>query len=518
MAELISYNGVATWSNDQVKLLVRHSNHSALPTGNSWTCQQNNANNAYNVTIPSGNVNNNNKNNTYSVVRVSELCELVEKLLDAEQCCFKNKKHKIDAAKFHYHLSKIYALAADILTDRYKPQASICFALTYPKLREVFAAKYRDRVIHHYLAPFIMSVTEKVHTANGNISHGNRPKLSAQTAAEQLQEYMKAMPDGYVLTMDIKGFFMNLERQMSYEIFEKFCKKITPQDYCKDERKSMLQLLHTLLISDPAENCVINSPQEILSQIPPHKSLRYGSKKGLPIGNFYSQLIANLVSALWGMVIKKVPGVRVTQFVDDMACVVPDAETANRVHELSAQTLTKIGLTLHPTKFYLQPVRHGAYFCGRVVFADRIYIGNRCVRACKRKICRFVNQGASVESARKMLCSVNSYTGIMCHCQSFNLQKQLMYSVLDSGYNKYLYFEERKGHLVCKMFPMYKELNVHNTEIKNINNQLKIYKNEYKRNINSRSGDRTQACHYGTRYHRSLWLPADRRQRLRKVC
>lgn len=489
-------------------------NLSALPTGGTWSCQQSTAVNASYVTIPSGNVNNNNKSNSYSVVRVSELCELVVKLLEAEQNCFKNKKRKMAAAKYHYHLAQVYILAYKVLTKQYEPESSVCFALTYPKLREVFAAKYRDRVIHHYLAPFIMLVTEAVHARNGNISHGNRPRLSAQTAAEQLQRYMQAMPNGYVLTMDIKGFFMNIARQMSYDIFAQFYKRIRPADYPERQRQEMLALLHQLLINDPAKDCILNSPQELLNQIPPHKSLRYNSGKGLPIGNFYSQLIANLVSAIWGMVVKRVPNVRVTQFVDDMACVVRTPQIANAIRELSAWVLAGLGLDLHPTKFYLQPVRHGAYFCGRVVYKDRLYIGNRSVRACKDKIRRYIKQGATIESARKLMCSVNSYTGIMCHCKSYGIQKRLMLMILDSEFNQYLYFIEKKGHFVCQLFPMYKELNIHNTEIKYLNNQLKVYKNEYKRSINSRSFDLSKTCFYSTRYRHSLRLSADGRYRV----
>ena len=48
-------------------------NHSTLPSGNSWSCQQNNANNANYVTIPSGNVNYTNKTGTLAVVPVAAL-------------------------------------------------------------------------------------------------------------------------------------------------------------------------------------------------------------------------------------------------------------------------------------------------------------------------------------------------------------------------------------------------------------------------------------------------------------
>ena len=48
-------------------------NRSTLPTGNTWTCQQSNAVNAYCVTIPSAHVGSTNKTNAYAVVPVAAL-------------------------------------------------------------------------------------------------------------------------------------------------------------------------------------------------------------------------------------------------------------------------------------------------------------------------------------------------------------------------------------------------------------------------------------------------------------
>ena len=73
--------------NHQVTPTASLDDHSTLPAGNSWSCQQNNANNAYYVTIPSANVNNNNKNNTYAVVPVAESDRLLDLLFEAESDC-----------------------------------------------------------------------------------------------------------------------------------------------------------------------------------------------------------------------------------------------------------------------------------------------------------------------------------------------------------------------------------------------------------------------------------------------
>ena len=57
----------------QINTLLYASHHSTLPTGNSWTCQQYNANYAYCVAVPSAYVINGSKNYTYPVVPVAAL-------------------------------------------------------------------------------------------------------------------------------------------------------------------------------------------------------------------------------------------------------------------------------------------------------------------------------------------------------------------------------------------------------------------------------------------------------------
>ena len=47
--------------------------HSTLPTSNAWACEQNNATNAYNVTLSSGAVDYNGKSGSFAVVPVAAL-------------------------------------------------------------------------------------------------------------------------------------------------------------------------------------------------------------------------------------------------------------------------------------------------------------------------------------------------------------------------------------------------------------------------------------------------------------
>ena len=57
----------------QVTPTANLDDHSTLPTGNAYACEQNNTNNAYYVTLSSGQVNYGSKSNSYAVVPVAAL-------------------------------------------------------------------------------------------------------------------------------------------------------------------------------------------------------------------------------------------------------------------------------------------------------------------------------------------------------------------------------------------------------------------------------------------------------------
>ena len=493
------YNGDSTCFMEQVISAENLDDHSTLPTGNVWAMQENNANNQYYVTLSSGQVNNNNKNNSNGVVAVAESYEsLTLALFDAQANCWRNKKRRFEACRFRFDLARVFELRNSIWENAYQPTTSICFILTYPRYREVFAANYRDRVAHHLIAPFILAVTEKVHTHNGNISHGNRPAHSAHTACLQIQQNMQKRPNGFVGTMDVSGFFMNICRQMAFDTFVAFMKEFAPTCYDDWTIEMYLKILYTLIMHDPTSDCQRRSPASMWRFIPPNKSIFGNGNKGLPIGNFYSQLIANLVLAVWGMAIIRLnKNVDITQFVDDLCVVADTAQDILEIRKESDNILREMNLKLHPTKFYIQPVRHGVPFCGKWIYKDRIYIGNRTVRACKDSIQRAIKAGATVENAIKLQCSFNSYIGFMCHYQSFNIQKQLAQMIIDSDYKEYLEFENKKGQLVCKLKDQYKKINMsiaHIRELNKYHNNARTSKCGAKRHIKKNGYSDRNSC------------------------
>lgn len=74
--------------------------------------------------------------------------ELVQAYFD----CRTNKRASRTALEFEINLERNLAqLDRELRQGTYTPGPSICFVVTHPKPREVWAAQFRDRIVHHLL-------------------------------------------------------------------------------------------------------------------------------------------------------------------------------------------------------------------------------------------------------------------------------------------------------------------------------------------------------------------------------
>ena len=64
--------------------------------------------------------------------------------------CRKNKRRTINALKFEMNLEEnLVELWRDLNNGTYQIGRSIAFVVKHPVTREVFAADFRDRIVHH---------------------------------------------------------------------------------------------------------------------------------------------------------------------------------------------------------------------------------------------------------------------------------------------------------------------------------------------------------------------------------
>ena len=86
-----------------------------------------------------------------------------EGLLEAYYACRKNKRKTANAIMYELNYEEnLIRLKNRINKMEYQPGKSICFVVTRPRYREVFAATFEDRIIHHWIAIRLEALFEEV--------------------------------------------------------------------------------------------------------------------------------------------------------------------------------------------------------------------------------------------------------------------------------------------------------------------------------------------------------------------
>lgn len=227
--------------------------NNAGSNGNYWssTPNENNDNNAYNLNLNSSNhgMNNNNRNNGQSVRPILELTKSSDKvrhfsitkeqlLLDLYRAYKDARKHKRNRnyqLKFEFNLEEnLIDLRDELISGTYKPFPSNCFIIHDPKMREVFAAHFRDRIVHHLFYNYTYKVFETTFIYDSYSCIKNR---GTHFGIERLKHHILSVSKGYtkpcyVLKIDIKGYFMNINRKILLELSRKtLLKNKTQYDY-----------------------------------------------------------------------------------------------------------------------------------------------------------------------------------------------------------------------------------------------------------------------------------------------
>ena len=72
--------------------------------------------------------------------------------------CRKGKRRSLHALDFEFDLERqLYLLYEDLQSGHYQIGRSIVFVVEQPKIREIWSATFRDRIVHH------ISCLSKIH-------------------------------------------------------------------------------------------------------------------------------------------------------------------------------------------------------------------------------------------------------------------------------------------------------------------------------------------------------------------
>lgn len=340
--------------------------------------------------------------------------------------CRKHKTNTINALKFEHNLlENLWNLVYELQNRSYRIGQSICFLTHSPKLREVFAADFRDRVVHHLLINQIEAFYERKFIYD---VYNNRKNRGTHQAVKRSQKFMQSQRKGYYLQLDIKGFFYNLDKDI---LFKKILDDIERSDL--PHRADMVWLAHKIIFHDPTVHYIFKGDKRHLTRLPDHKTLfKIDKAKGLPIGNLTSQFFANVYMNRFDHFVKRELKIKgYIRYVDDFVLFDTSKAKLELCHiAIKWYLQEELGLSLRAdTK--LKKVTQGLDFLGYVIRPDYILVRNRVVNNYRYKKAHYLQtyeqqQGKmSLEEIKAFLAVQASFASHCKHANSLNLMNKV---------------------------------------------------------------------------------------------
>jgi retron-type reverse transcriptase len=384
--------------------------------GNWWSASENNSGNAYNRNMnynnDNANWNNNDKANGFSVrcvqdynwdvgatARIAPTSLLFPELHKAYLDARKHKRNTINQLKFERNLeAELLSLEQELLNRTYQIKPSVCFINELPVKREIIAADFRDRVIHHFIYNRIYPIFDRKFIYD---SYSCRVGKGTLFGIKRVQKFLRVCPcECWVLRLDIRGFFMAINRNILFNLISTHL----PND------ELLKFLIHKIVFNEPLKNAVFKSPSSAWSDLPKDKSLKFSATNcGLPIGNLTSQLFANVYLNPLDHFVKRELKIKCYgRYVDDMVLIHGDKQILlNAISRIREFLSNELKLILHPRKIRLQQASKGFDFLGAHILPFCMHPGKRITDNFRK--CIF----SPIPNFGKQAQRVQSYLGLL---------------------------------------------------------------------------------------------------------
>ena len=277
-----------------------------------------------------------------------------ETLMKAHMQSRKGKGYRKEIILFNLKQEEyIMWLYEQLKLCKYKHGGYITFYITEPKLRKIEKTKYIDRIVHRW---YVNSFIEPYFVPQFiNTSYACLKGKGMHKACLDVQKAMKHCKniwgEYYILKMDIKKYFENIHKDILYEILQR-----------KIKDKKILWLTKEIIYSN-------------------------NGKTGLPIGNYTSQMYANIyLNELDQYVKHNLKCKYYFRYMDDGIILLKTKEKAKEILEAIQKFLKeKLKLELNQ-KTQIFKNKQGVNFCGYKINEYRLKIRDKGKRRLKKKI------------------------------------------------------------------------------------------------------------------------------------
>lgn len=341
---------------------------------------------------------------------------LLAELFWAEQEARKGGKRKTqDAHRFEANLYENLIILRDSLWDySYRPSRGTVHVVKNPVTREIFAAPFVDRIVHHWIVMQLIDWWEK-RLNNGSCSCrvGRGTSFGINLLDKNIRRVSHNFKDEcYIIKFDIRGYFMHIVRKFLFERVEWGLKRQFAGQMDDKRCKILRHAISAVIFDNPVDGVRMQGSIEDWRMVPEDKSLFVQPPGlGIVIGNLTSQFFSNIYLDFLDRYITIELGYKYyVRYVDDFCIIIrPDELPKAKTDIARINTfLNGLGLELNMKKTRVLNSHQGVPFLGMVIRDGAIMPGKRMVR-------NFSKTVYLVETDRKSVDSVISYLGMLVH-------------------------------------------------------------------------------------------------------
>lgn len=291
-----------------------------------------------------------------------------EALWDSMMKCKRGVMWKDSVAGFCLDsVRQVSRLCEQLHDGTYKERPHKYFTIKCPKERDIMSISFRDRVYQRSLndVGIYPAMSNGFIYDNAACQKNKGADFARDRFKCHLQRYYrKHGPDGYVLKMDIRGYYPNMRHDVAKETFRK---RLDPNVY---ERAA-----------------------EILDSFPGDVGFNPGSQiiqiAGISVLNGIDHYIKERLRIKHYL-----------RYMDDMLIIGDNRDELEQIRHNVEERLKETGFELHPTKTRIIPIHHGVMFLGfiyRLTDTGKVFlsIDPERVKAVRRKLYRLVKKAKS---------------------------------------------------------------------------------------------------------------------------
>lgn len=258
--------------------------------------------------------------------------------------------------------SRLERLRVLLLAGQWQPSGYRLFWIHEPKRRQIAAAPFEDRVVHHALCNVLQPLLERSFIARSFSCQTGKGTLAARNACRELTHRFP-----FVLKCDVQKFFPNIDHLLLLE-------RLAGRVRCP----GILDLCARILAS------FRTGPETPAPLFPGDDLVEIAARdRGLPIGNLTSQLWGNFfLDPLDHLLTERERHGAYLRYTDDFLLFSHDKRRLWELRDVIVAELAAIRLKLAVPKTRLLATTEGVPFCGMRFFPG---LAPRILGATKRR-------------------------------------------------------------------------------------------------------------------------------------